>query len=226
MISVNRDGVSDGGWGSGRRWSESKRTTSSYRRLDVRYLQREDLLAAGRAFAWEWRRDGEVIASLSVRTKSDRIILSHRPRNDKSASGPIKECSILLARTQCNFGGARCWFVCPAEGCGRRVAILYFGKIFSCRHCCRLVYPSQRQSSNERALRKAQAIRIKLGGSSGVVGPIALAIGVPKQEDFPTKPLGMHWRTYKRLRRQAEEADLRSVGVKPPIWILRFLGLT
>jgi hypothetical protein len=69
-------------------------------------------------------------------------------------------------------------------------------------------------------------IRMKLGGSSGMVGAIALALGVPKEEDFPKKPLGMHWRTYKRLRRQAEKADLQSVGVKPPVWILRFLGLS
>ncbi len=50
-----------------------------------------------------------------------------------------------LVWTPCNFGGFRPWFVCPGEGCGRRVAILYGpgqGQML-CRHCRNLNYASQ-----------------------------------------------------------------------------------
>ena len=83
--------------------------------------------------------------------------------------------------TPCNYGGARCWFLCPAAGCGRRVAILYGREILACRHCYKLAYRSQRQSASERSMRRAQVIRMKLGGSSGMVGAIALALGVPRK---------------------------------------------
>ena len=42
---------------------------------------------------------------------------------------------VWLDWTPCHFGGERPWFRCPAMGCGRRVAILYGGRIFACRHC-------------------------------------------------------------------------------------------
>jgi len=36
-------------------------------------------------------------------------------------------------------------------------------------------------------------------------------------EDFPDKPKGMHWRTYDRLCREAEDAQNRSC----PPWLIR-----
>jgi len=49
---------------------------------------------------------------------------------------------VRLDWTACNFGGERTWFLCPTMGCGRRVAILYGGEIFACRHCYQLTYPA------------------------------------------------------------------------------------
>ena len=34
---------------------------------------------------------------------------------------------VFLDTTLCHIGGERHWFLCPARGCGRRVAILYGG---------------------------------------------------------------------------------------------------
>jgi hypothetical protein len=77
------------------------------------------------------------------------------------------------------------------------VAILYGGSIFACRHCYQLAYDSQREQPYQRALSRAQAIWMKLGGSACT------------SDDFPPKPKGMHWRTYERLCLEAERAEAR-----------------
>lgn len=90
--------------------------------------------------------------------------------------------------TPCNFGGAQPWLVCPGVACDPRVAILYGpGKYFLCRHCYDLNYESQREDKGHRALRRAQNIRQRLGGSANMMEP------------FTDRPKGMHHDTYMRL---------------------------
>ncbi|MGB7270257.1 MAG: hypothetical protein WBC90_12125 [Albidovulum sp.] len=70
------------------------------------------------------------------------------------------------------------------------IAVLYGGAIFACRHCYQLAYPSQREKPGDRAARKADRIRDKLGWEGGVLnGP----------EPW-NKPKGMHQATFDRLR--------------------------
>jgi hypothetical protein len=90
--------------------------------------------------------------------------------------------------TACNYGGRRAWLVCPVVGCGRRVAILYGGGIFACRHCFRLAYASQRESRDSRAMQRANSIRRRLGWGVGIANPAG------------GKPKGMHWRTFEKLK--------------------------
>lgn len=103
---------------------------------------------------------------------------------------------VRLDWTPCYYGGHRPWWLCPAAGCGRRVAVLYGGRVFACRHCHGLAYTTQRESAVDRQLTRADKIRRRLGGEPGAANP------------FPPKPKGMHWRTYERLREQAAQADL------------------
>ena len=176
-----------GGMGSGRRWHYgANATTDDYRAIDVRHWQRDGFLTPGRIFGWQWTRNDEVTASIQVRVETDRVCLIYRHRS-RSGEWIDENYPVLLNWTTCNLGGQRPWFCCPARGCKRRVAILYGGSIFACRHCYKLAYPSQRETSDGRALRRADRIRARLGWKPGV----ANGRGV--------KPKGMHWRTFIRL---------------------------
>src|SRR4051794_3324525 len=73
----------------------------------------------------------------------------------------------------CRFGGCRPYSVCPGVvngiACDRRVAKLYQGgRYFLCRHCYGLAYASQREARMDRDLRKANKIRVRLGGDPGM----------------------------------------------------------
>jgi len=99
--------------------------------------------------------------------------------------------------TKCHLGGRRPWFKCQniinGVVCDRRVAKLY-APCFECRRCLGLRYESQREIPLTRAARRAQKIKMRLGGSNDPLEP------------FPQKPRRMHWRTYRRLRNEAKAA--------------------
>lgn len=168
-------------------------------------MRRQGYLWPGASFTLRWNRNGTPTGSIHGSTTSNSVVLSYRLKPHGSDEWQHKEYAVELVHTPCHFGGERTWFLCPARGCGRRVAILYGGGIFACRHCHQLVYESQREQPHYRALRRAQAIRTKLGGSVSMFEP------------FPEKPKGMQWRTYYRLWLEGGEAQSRSL----PPWFLR-----
>ncbi len=175
-----------GGYGSGRQ--SGKDATVDYQSLDVRRLQREGLLTPGRAFIRQWARNGETVASIQARAEVECVTLNYRYRSRGDSDGQPMEYPVYLEWTDCNFGGRRAWFLCPARGCGRRVAILYGGAIFACRHCYKLAYQCQRETADDRAMRRADTIRRRLGWEAGIANPEG------------GKPKGMHWRTFERLK--------------------------
>jgi hypothetical protein len=128
-----------------------------------------------------WSRDGDVLASIGVRATEGRITLTYRYRWLDEKWQDVEE-PVPIVWTPCHFGGSRPWFVCHGvvDGvlCGRRVAELYGpGRYFLCRHCYGLAYQSQREQPHERALRRANNIRMRLAGDPGMLSP------------FPDKPL-------------------------------------
>jgi hypothetical protein len=177
-----------GGMGSGRGYQGGKATTSGRYQLDVRTLQRAGVLTAGGSFAWHWSRKSEAVASIQARPEADRVILSYRHQSGGNDWRPM-EYPVRLEWTDCHLGGRRVWFLCPAAGCGRRVALLYLGGagIFACRHCHRLAYACQREAADDRAARRADRIRDRLGWQAGILNRSG------------GKPKGMHWRTFERL---------------------------
>jgi len=174
-----------GGFGSGR-GQRGKCTTGDMRPLDIRRLHRAGLLTPGRAFGWQWSVCGKEVASIQIRTEVDRVILDYRNRSNGGEWRPM-EYPVNLEWTGCNLGGRRAWFLCPAHGCGRRVAVLYGGSVFACRHCHKLAYACQRETDDDRAMRRADTIRRRLGWRAGIANPKG------------GKPKGMHWRTFERL---------------------------
>lgn len=135
----------------------------------------------------QWSRDGEVIAWIQIRVSEDYLTLNYRARNH-GEDWQTFDYRVFLDWTACRLGGRRAWFRCPARGCGRRVAVLYGGTIFACRHCHQLAYDSQREQWDDRVTRRAEKIRRRLGWEAGILN------------DCGVKPKGMHWRTFERLQ--------------------------
>jgi hypothetical protein len=173
--------------GSGQQRQRKKATTNDYRALDVRVLQRKGLLVPGRTSTIRWSINGNTLESIQLRAEDDRVILSQNSRRE-AGEGPAVEYPIYLDWSGCHLGGQRAWFRCPAKGCGRRVALLYSGSIYACRHCHQLAYASQREKGYARALRKVDRLRDKLGWGPGIMN-------VDR-----SKPKGMHWRTFVWLK--------------------------
>ena len=187
-----------GGYGSGPQ--HGKKTTSRCHQLDVRKLHKSGRLTPGQFFGWQWSRNGEPVASIQMRAEVDRVILDYRHQSGGNDWQSL-EYPVRLEWTDCNMGGRRVWFRCPANGCGRRVAVLYLGGagVFACRHCYRLAYACQREAADHRAMRRADNIRERLGWPPGIANPCG------------GKPRGMHWRTFWRLT--AEHDALVGVSV-------------
>ena len=205
-----------GGFGSGC-WQRGKRTTIDMRSLDIRRLQRDGLLTLGKSWTTQWQRNGEEVASIQIRMEVDRVILNYLSRSN-GGKWQRMESPVTLQWTPCNLGGRRVWFRCPAQGCGQRVAILYGGTIFACRHCHKLAYQCQRETNDDRVMRRAEAIRQRLGWGAGVANPEG------------EKPKGMHWRTFVRMKAEHDAfANASLAGISKRLQLmkqqLRKLGL-
>jgi hypothetical protein len=167
--------------------------------MDVRRFEGAGMLTpGGRRAGWQWTRDGETVASIQMRAEQDRVFLIYRHRSG-DAEWKDEQYPVRIVRTPCNLGGSRAWFICPAVGCGRRVAILYGGSIFACRHCYRLAYPSAREDVCDRAARRADRLRARLDWEPGILN------------GGGEKPKWMRWRTFERLAAKHDQLVMRSI---------------
>ncbi len=183
------------------RYGSGRNTTDDYVRLDVRWCERHGYLQPGRAGTMHWSRRGECIAAVGFETAYGQLVLRYRLRQGEEWQH--KHYSIAVEWTPCPYGGNRAWLHCPC--CCHRVAVLYLSGVFTCRHCLHLAYKSQQEAPHDRALRKAQKIHERLGGTGILVDSIS-------------KPKGMHWRTYFLKVERMYKAEICAV----PPWLLRF----
>lgn len=192
-----------GGYGSSRwGWQQTRADTDGLLWLDVRTLARWGFfsvrpgqIACGPV---SWSRRGEITDWITVRydgNDPDAVSLDYSTRPWGELAWQSVHERIALTRTACHYGGSRPWFLCP--GCGSRRAVLYsVGGTFRCRACHDLAYSCTRESSTDRAFRRSQEARKKLLTGPGSVW------------HQPRRPKGMHWKTYWRICREFERAEL------------------
>jgi hypothetical protein len=143
------------------------------RRIDVREWHRRGTLCDGYSGGWAWHVGNEPAGSIGYRVCAGRVTL------DYAINGAATAEHIALARTPCNFGGSRPWFLCPR--CAARIAVLYMrGGRFACRQCQRVAYASQSDDVCGRAWRRQAKLEARLGRHW-------------------QRPKGMHRRTHERL---------------------------
>lgn len=136
------------------------RAIETFNRLDIRYLQRNNLLRPGRSFPLSWTRGGVEAGEIWVDVAWGYLVLSYWVTIGGESENVDEE--IALDFTECTYGGERPWFLCP--GCDRRVGILALAeKYFRCRHCYDLKYTSQFETDQDRASSKFWKLWDRLG---------------------------------------------------------------
>jgi len=172
-----------GGIGSGR--PRVNTLASDVRHIDVRHLQRAGALTPYARARWQWRSAHNIVANASTECTNNQLTLTYRVR---TGSGWTEKVLLLpITWAACNFGGHRAWFKCPSPKCGRRAAILYGDDNFVCRKCKRISYEMQRINPSERALARAQSLRVRFGADVDLYSPL------------PARPKGMHSWTHTKL---------------------------
>jgi hypothetical protein len=179
-----KEGPGMGGFGSGRHPRSAGATCDDYHSVDLAWLNHEKLLTPGRSSTIRWSRAGRPTGSIGIVAHQRGIGITYRTRPWGGEWQEVDEL-IPFAVTATNFAGRRKWFKCLS--CGRACRVLYGRSRFRCRLCHHLKYGSQSEPRYQRAIGRAQKIRMRLGGSASL------------NELFPPKPKGMHWKTYHRL---------------------------
>ncbi|WP_284152179.1 hypothetical protein [Desulfofustis limnaeus] len=192
-----------GGYGSGRKWN-AKSTVEETNRIDIRWLKKEGCLRPGYSGTISWSCNGSNTGTIAARMAGDTFILNYNHRGRNGEWSPVEQI-IGLSRSECYFGGHRLWFQCPR--CHKRVAVLCgAGKLFLCRTCYGLNHASQHENEADRMLRRVRKIRKRLGADMNLFEPILF------------KPKYMRWRTFERLRREAEHTYSLSWEIAGQRW--------
>jgi hypothetical protein len=148
-----------GGIGSGNyRGYRTKGTVDNARRIDIRYLNCQGVLASD-YFNLSWTRNGETTSNVGLRVVAGiSVTVICKWRSISNGEWLPFEKTILLAHTACTFGGSRPWFVCP--DCHRRIAVVILDlPRIACRHCLNLTYVSRNKSTFERNWKNAHLVK-------------------------------------------------------------------
>jgi hypothetical protein len=183
------------------RWyrSQKKSTVDDHLCLDIGSIKQKiglDLPVYA-ILRWQWGNRKEHKAAIGI-----IVVPGHGLRLCYQFNGEaVEPCIVRIIYTQPHFGGRRPWFLCP--GCGKRVRLLYSGKLFLCRNCLGLSY-AVRQRSHDDALLTAiwsqkYAIIQRLGSPGSTL---------------PSKPPYMHQCTYSRLAKEFQDLTQLEIRVQ------------
>lgn len=170
-----------------------KRNTDQYKKIDVRYMQRESLLDVGEAGSLRWtsQQTGEVTGRIDYEVQHDSVCFKYNVRSNPSEAWRPYSYHVPVTHTPCNYGGSRAWFKCPH--CFKRVAVLYIDEKIACRTCYNLNYTSQQQTKGTWQQRdRMNKVRGKLDW------PLFKDVYVWQR----IKPKGMHYKTFYQLCRE------------------------
>jgi hypothetical protein len=179
-----------------------KDRTSDYLSISIADMNRYKVFQRRGRHSWGWEKNGEIDNSLSFYL-DDHITFHYSTKGQDGSPVDVNK-SIPLTWTPCNFGGNRPWFVCD---CGMRVGRLFFHRQhIVCRNCFNLVYPSQLQDELGRLRSKIEKIEAKLG-------------------DGCSRPKGMHWKTFEKLKAKRFETFVQKDNLFCSIAARRFPGM-
>ena len=163
-----------GGLGSGRRKDRGRKTVESYKTLDVNQLSEKGCLRPGCSSTCQWT-DGNEVFSINLRAEAKRLHLSYPVRVGDREWRDVTD-SIPIVHLRCRFGGSRAYFICPGPrgtDCGRHITKVHLSnRYFLCRHCAKLAYASQFETSWQRAIRRANKLKRRLGIDVGIAEPL------------------------------------------------------
>jgi hypothetical protein len=191
-----------GGFGSGgTNWKRAH--LEGHRRIGVHYLRKQDLMRPGIYASLRWTNNlGEPTGSIQVAGGEHFVTLIYSVRRTHTeAWRPIQE-QVAFARVAKPFGGEQVYFFCPR--CGRRVLELALGaERFRCRTCLGLVHASSQESPTDRAMRRANKLKRRLGAEPGL-------------DSWYTRPKHMRRKTFDKIeaRIRAAEAEVNDAHIR------------
>lgn len=177
-----------GGLGSGRIAQHWTVADSLCLKISVLQKARANGEQTSGTLSWSLGRQGVATINFSMQTRETGgwLFLHWNEHDTFSGQQQRRQTHIGIASMPQPLGGRRWWFICPKTG--QRVSQLYLppgADMFASRRAYGLVYPSQRETRPYRALRRAFALRERLGNRGDIADPIY-------------KPKHMHRRTFER----------------------------
>jgi hypothetical protein len=144
-------GCNSGRWG----WHSKKTQVEECHKWHITGLKK--FLTPGFWGTSRWMRGKHQVGSIGFQVLGDERPTALRVSyiiGAKSGHPEDFDYPVNLTTTFLPWGGVRYWFICPLQGCGRRVGCLYLppgGKYFGCRHCYDLSYESQQEGNYSRS---------------------------------------------------------------------------
>jgi hypothetical protein len=136
----------------GRWYGDKKGVVEDYLQISIADLRKWGYLNSYKHGSLVWTRndtgnESRISVTTNLLTTAMYMQLSYAMTNNFTGEKETFDYKIPITTTTPNYGGERFWFVCPLykDGvqCGRRVAKLYGGRWFGCRHCHDLSYATR-----------------------------------------------------------------------------------
>ena len=139
----------------GRYYFSTKTEADNLKKIDISWLNRQNLLRGWRSDQITWTNghtgDKSSIGIDVVLSENEKYARLHYTQTEHSGEKKDFDYRIPIVTTPCNYGGKRYWFICPlsknGQYCGKRVRVLYkAGDYFACRHCYNLTYSARNEN--------------------------------------------------------------------------------